>query len=72
MSFNSWSNVNKLPPSVHLTYKQFNGMMRFIMGDICKRIFNSTEVEKEKDKISLEEIGKCIFEWEVLTNYESN
>ena len=39
---------------------------------ICRRIFNPTDEEREKDRLALEEIDKSIFEWEVNMNYEAN
>lgn len=72
MNFNSWYNVSKLRPPVHFTYEQFYETMKPITCEVCRRLFNPTNEEREKDRLALEEVDKSIFEWEVNMNYEAD
>lgn len=44
--------------------------MEPIICEVCRRVFNPTEEEKER--LALEEIDNSIFEWEVILNHEAN
>ena len=72
MNTGSWHDMNKIGPPMSLTHEQFLEIMKPIICGICRRIFNPTDEEREKDRLALEEIDKSIFEWEVNMNYESN
>ena len=68
----SWKNVNKIGPPIRLTHEQLRKVMKPIICEVCRRVFNPTEEEKEKDRLALEEIDNSIFEWEVILNHEAN
>lgn len=54
------------------TEEQFREIMKPIMCDICRRIFNPTKEEKEESKKRLEEIKNIFpddFEWMLELNH---
>lgn len=65
-------NVNKIGSPICLTHEQFRKVMEPTICEVCRRVFNPTDEEREKDRLALEEIDKSIFEWEVILNHEAN
>ena len=72
MNFDSWKNMNKIGPPMCLTHEQFREVMGPIVCEVCRRLFNPTEKEREKDRLALDEIDNSIFEWEIILNHEAN
>lgn len=64
--------MNKIGPPMSLTHEQFLEIMKPIICGICRRIFNPTDEEREKDRLALKEINESIFEWKVIPNYETD
>lgn len=72
MNFAEWKNMKPLSPPAVCTHEQFLKIVKPVVCNVCRRIFNPTDEEREKDRLALEEIDKSIFEWEVILNYETN
>lgn len=66
MNTEFWYNMNKINPPMCLTHEQFYEIMKPIICEICRKIFNPTNEEIEEAKLILEEIDKSIFEWEII------
>lgn len=66
MNTGSWHNMSKIGSPMSLTHEQFREMMKPIVCEICRRIFNPTDKEREKDRLALKEINESIFTWEVI------
>lgn len=54
------------------TREQVMEIITPVICKVCRRLFNPTDEEREKDRLALEEIDKSMFEWEVNMNYEAN
>lgn len=54
------------------TREQVMEIITPVICEVCRRLFNPTDEEREKDRLALEEIDKSMFEWEVNMNYEAN
>lgn len=61
-----------LTPNKFYTSEQFFEIMKPVMCDLCRRLFNPTKEEKEEAKKYLEELKKISlddFTWEVVTKH---
>ena len=72
MNFNAWKNMKSVHSARFYTREQAMEIITPIICEVCRRLFNPTDEEREKDRLALEEIDKSIFEWEVNMNYEAN
>lgn len=72
MNFNAWKNMKPVCSAGLYTREQAMEIITPIICEVCRRLFNPTDEEGEKDRLALEEIDKSIFEWEVNMNYEAN
>lgn len=72
MNFNAWKNMKSVHSARLYTREQAMEIITPIICEVCRRLFNLTDEEREKDRLALEEIDKSIFEWEVNMNYEAN
>ncbi len=70
MNFNAWKNMKSVHSARLYTREQAMEIITPIICEVCRRLFNPTE--REKDRLALEEIDKSMFEWEVNMNYEAN
>lgn len=72
MNLNVWKNMKPVCSARLYTREQAMEIITPIICEVCRRLFNPTDEEREKDRLALEEIDKSIFEWEVNMNYEAN
>lgn len=72
MNFNAWKNMKSVHSARLYTREQAMEIITPIICEVCRRLFNLTDEEREKDRLALEEIDKSMFEWEVNMNYEAN
>lgn len=72
MNFNAWKNMKLVCSARPYTREQAMEIITHTIYEVCRRLFNPTDEEREKDRLALEEIDKSIFEWEVNMNYEAN
>lgn len=72
MNFNAWKNMKPVCSARLYTREQAMEIITPIICEVCRRLFNPTDEEREKDRLALEEIDKSIFEWEVILNHEAN
>lgn len=72
MNFDAWKNMKPVCSARIYTRKQAMEIITPVICKVCRRLFNPTDEEREKDRLALEEIDKSIFEWEVNMNYEAN
>lgn len=72
MNFNAWKNMKPVYSARPYTREQAMEIITPAIYEVCRRLFNPTDEEREKDRLALEEIDKSIFEWEVNMNYEAN
>ena len=54
--------------AVELTNEQLVKIIKPIMCDICRRIFNPTDEERKQLKESLKTLNDVPFEWEIIKN----
>jgi hypothetical protein len=65
------NDINLLPNKIY-THEQFFEIMKPVMCDLCRRLFNPTDEEKEEAKKNLEELKKISlddFTWEVIIKH---
>lgn len=55
---------------VKLTREEFVTLMQPVMCDICRRIFNPTEEERQSLKKALEKLDSEDWTWEVIINHK--
>jgi hypothetical protein len=55
---------------VKLTREEFVTLMQPVMCDICRRIFNPTEEERQSLKETLEKFNSEDWTWEVIINHK--
>ena len=72
MNFDAWKNMKSICSARIYTREQVMEIITPVICEVCRRLFNPTDEEREKDRLALEEIDKSIFEWEVNMNYEAN
>jgi hypothetical protein len=62
--------TKKSPPItyVKLTREEFVTLMQPVMCDMCRRIFNPTEEERQLTKKALDEFNSKDWTWEVIIN----
>lgn len=72
MNFNAWKNMKPVCSARLYTREQAMEIITPIICEVCRRLFNPTDEEREKARLALEEIDKSMFEWEVNMNYEAN
>lgn len=72
MNFDAWKNMKSVYSARIYTREQVMEIITPVICKVCRRLFNPTDEEREKDRLALEEIDKSIFEWEVNMNYEAN
>lgn len=72
MNFNAWKNMKSVYSARIYTREQVMEIITPVICKVCRRLFNPTDEEREKDRLALEEIDKSMFEWEVNMNYEAN
>lgn len=72
MNFDVWKNMKPVCSARIYTREQAMEIITPVICKVYKRLFNPTDEEREKDRLTLEEIDKSIFEWEVNVNYEAN
>ena len=64
--------AKELPPItyVKLTKEEFEALMKPAICDICRRIFNPTEEERQSLKKVLEKIDSEDWTWELIINHK--
>lgn len=64
--------TKELPPITYtkLTREEFVTLMKPVMCDICRRIFNPTEEERQSLKKTLEKINSEDWTWELIINHK--
>lgn len=64
--------VKELPPITYtkLTKEEFVTLMKPVMCDICRRIFNPTEEERQSLKKTLEKFDSEFWAWELIINHK--
>lgn len=72
MNFDAWKNMKSVYSARIYTREQVMEIITPVICEVCRRLFNPTDEEREKDRLALEEIDKSMFEWEVNMNYEAN
>lgn len=72
MNFDAWKNMKPVYSARIYTREQAMEIITPVICKVCRRLFNPTDEEREKDRLALEEIDKSMFEWEVNMNYEAN
>ena len=72
MNFDAWKDMKSVCSARIYTREQAMEIITPIICEVCRRLFNPTDEEREKDRLALEEIDKSMFEWEVNMNYEAN
>lgn len=72
MNFDAWKNMKSVYSARIYTREQAMEIITPVICKVCRRLFNPTDEEREKDRLALEEIDKSMFEWEVNMNYEAN
>ena len=72
MNFDAWKNMKLVYSARIYTREQVMEIITPVICKVCRRLFNPTDEEREKDRLALEEIDKSMFEWEVNMNYEAN
>ena len=72
MNFDAWKNMKSVCSARTYTREQVMEIITPVICEVCRRLFNPTDEEREKDRLALEEIDKSIFEWDVNMNYEAN
>ena len=72
MNFDAWKNMKSVCSARTYTREQVMEIITPVICKVCRRLFNPTDEEREKDRLALEEIDNSIFEWEVNMNYEAN
>lgn len=72
MNFDAWKNMKSVYSARLYTREQVMEIITPVICKVCRRLFNPTDEEREKDRLALEEIDKSMFEWEVNMNYEAN
>jgi hypothetical protein len=72
MNFDAWKNMKSVYSARIYTREQVMEIITPVICKVCRRLFNPTDEEREKDRLALEEIDKSMFEWEVNMNYEAN
>lgn len=72
MNFDAWKNMKSVYSARIYTREQVMEIITPIICEVCRKLFNPTDEEREKDRLALEEIDKSMFEWEVNMNYEAN
>ena len=55
---------------VKLTREEFVTLMKPVMCDICRRIFNPTEEERQSLKKTLEKFDSEDWTWELIINHK--
>lgn len=60
------------PPITYkkLTREEFVTLIQPVMCDICRRIFNPTEEERQSLKEALEKFNSEFWTWEVIINHK--
>lgn len=72
MNFDAWKNMKSVYSARIYTREQVMEIITPVICKVCRRLFNPTDEEREKDRLALEEIDKSMFEWEVNMNYGAN
>lgn len=64
--------AKELPPLTYikLTREEFVTLMKPVMCDICRRIFNPTEEERQLLKKTLEKFNSEDWTWELIINHK--
>jgi len=64
--------AKELPPITYikLTKEEFVTLMKPVMCDICRRIFNPTEEERQSLKKTLEKFNSEDWTWELIINHK--
>ena len=64
--------AKELPPITYikLTREEFVTLMKPVMCDICRRIFNPTEEERQSLKKTLEKFDSEDWTWELIINHK--
>ena len=65
MNFDTLKNMKPVYSAGIYTREQAIEIITPVICKVCRRLFNPTDEEREKDRLALEEIDKSIFEWEV-------
>lgn len=72
-TFEEFKNFAKeFPPITYtkLTREEFVTLMKPVMCDICRRIFNPTEEERQSLKKTLEKFDSEDWTWELIINHK--
>lgn len=64
--------AKELPPITYtkLTKEEFVTLIKPVMCDICRRIFNPTEEERQSLKKTLEKFNSEDWTWELIINHK--
>lgn len=65
--------TKELPPitCTKLTKEEFVTLMKPVMCDMCRRIFNPTEEERQSLKKTLEKFNSEFWTWELIINHKN-
>lgn len=55
MNFNAWKNMKSVHSARLYTREQAMEIITPIICEVCRRLFNPTDEEREKDRLALEE-----------------